>query len=127
MTARCRFTRLDEIKDVSTRSHVAHSVHLTEIGLDAGRHYPVEGLFFREGIAWFYICDEADAEYPTPYCSAFFDLLDPRIPTGWKLSSINPGEIVPAEWAEFPQFYEKLLEGDSGAVALFDQIRQSKT
>lgn len=123
MKARCIFTALKDIADKELYRHVCEYVHLDEIDLVIGQIYLIEGVIFRNDVAWYLICDEVDADYPTPACSVFFDLVDPTVPPNWQIVPENPAYLVPAEWAAFPYFYEKLIDGDPAATAAFTRFR----
>ena len=119
----CSFTALKDIADNDVYNYVRKNIHLDEIDFVVGQIYDVEGIFFWDGMAWYLICDEVDAEYPTPACSVFFDLVDPVVPPNWQIVTGNPACLVPVEWANFPHFYEKLIDGDLEAKAIFARFR----
>jgi hypothetical protein len=123
MIARCLFTSLSAISDAWLQDHVREHVHQMDIGLTPGEAYRVYGVIFRSDIAWFFLCDEAEAEYPKPYCSAFFELIDAGVPKNWKLVPQRPALLVPAEWTQIPHFLEKLVDGDPAAAAVFARLR----
>lgn len=124
MIARCILNKVSEISDPRIREHVQENVHMEDIGLTAGQEYQVVGLLFRSNFVWLYLCDEPNADYPKPYCSAFFQMVDSSVPTGWKLLLEDPPIVVPSAWAEYPRFLEKLVDGDPTAIAVFSEIRR---
>lgn len=87
------------------------------------------GWFFWDNCPWFYLCPEDYDEYPKPFSSVFFDVVDDTLSPHWKLSSVSQGEyealtsLVFDEWAKDSSFYEKLIEGDSEAVDIFAKYR----
>ena len=101
-----------------------------EIDLEVGREYTVYGLVFWDNSPWYYLCAEDYDEYPKPFAAEFFDVLDARLSSHWKLSVVEQGEgeilssLVFSEWAKDPLFYERLIEDDSKAVELFEKYRQ---
>jgi hypothetical protein len=124
MKARCITNTLSSIIDPQLRAHIHEHVHQENIGLNLGETYWVHGVLFRSGVPWFYICDDVEAEYPKPYCSALFELLDSSIPFGWQLVPQLPTLLVPTEWASFPHFLEQLVDGNPNAVTVFQNLRQ---
>ena len=124
MIVLCINTKIDEVVDLKVRKHIQSNVHMDCIDLDVGREYVVFGVVFREGNAWYYLCDEDDAEYPKPYHSVFFDKIENSIPADWVLMDGYPSSIVPSEWADIPNFFEKLLDGDPSIVERFRVIKR---
>lgn len=120
----CKYTALAAIEAAQLRGHVRESVHQDEIDLVRGRQYPVLGILFRGGVPWFYICESEEAEYPRPYCAAFFDFHDATIPPGWVLQWDGRfSSVVPHWWAEVPNFLERLIDGDAEARSTFARAR----
>lgn len=101
-----------------------------EIDLEIGRKYTVYGVVFWDNSPWYYLCSEEYDEYPKPFAAEFFNVSDERLSSHWKLSAVDQGEgeilssLVFGEWAKDPSFYERLVEDDSEAVALFGKYRQ---
>lgn len=127
MIVRCVLNKVSEILDPRIRQHVQESVHLENIGLTVGEEYHVIGLLVRFNFVWLYLCDEPNANYPKPYCSVFFQMVDSCIPVGWKLLPEESPIIVPSAWAGYPQFLERLVDGDPDARAVFSEIKSEHT
>lgn len=127
MIVRCRTNVIEEIADVELREHILEHVHLAEVDLRVGHCYPVLGVLFRDGVPWFLVCEDPKDDFPKTHCSALFDIEEGCVPEGWQLSlgSSNVGNnaILPAEWAEDGQFFEKLVDGDAEAVRVFQTIK----
>jgi hypothetical protein len=127
MLVRCVENRVSSLTDAVIREHVKQHVHLEVIGLDVGRCYQVFGVSFRAGVPWYLICEDINDEYPTPYCSSFFELIDGSFGSGWSLtlSRSNVGEvsILPDEWAKDDRFLEKLVDGEPDAVSYFNNLK----
>jgi len=103
------------------------NVHLDEINLSKGESYFVFGLLFRNATPWFLICEEPEDEYPKPHFSKLFEVIDARIPEGWRYQSISSiGEIavVPEIFAQDPLFLEKLIDGDQRAISGFANLKR---
>ena len=123
MLVRCTNTEVAGIADEHLREHISRHVHLEDIGLERGNEYPVIGVHFREGRVWYFLCDDEDAEYPRPYHAAFFEKIDDYLPNDWVLLDDYPSSVVPREWAETPNFLERLVEGDPIVEAHFESIK----
>jgi len=127
MLVKCVENRILSLTDSAIRDHVKQYVHLKTIGLVIGRCYPVFGVSFRAGIPWYLICEDITDEYPIPFCSSFFDLLDGSFSSGWSLtlSQSNVGEvsILPDEWAMDERFLEKLVDGEPDAISYFNELK----
>lgn len=95
-----------------------------------GQVFTVYGVVFWDNSPWYYIVDDEDDEYPTPYASEFFDVIDKRLSSYWNLSAVDSGEfgvissLVFHEWAEDDRFYERLIDGDLEAEEKFNKYRQ---
>jgi len=128
MIAKCTTNIIEHIVDEAVRQHVQEYVHLSEVDLVVGDRYLIFGILFRQGIPWYLICEQPDDEYPRPYCSVLFDLLDATVPRGWQLtvdqSNVGANAVLPSEWATDPRFLEKLVEGDEQAASLFRTIKR---
>ena len=101
-----------------------------EFDLEIGKEYTVYGLVFWDNCPWYYLCSEEYAEYPTPYAIELFNISDDQLSSYWKLSSECGSEgkvsssLVFDEWAKDPSFYERLVDGDLEAEALFAKYRR---
>ena len=131
MLIQCCCSKVESLLSQQKRSHVAKYGDCIDIGLVVGREYPVYGVLFRDGVPWFLTCEDDSAEYPVPYCSYFFQLVDSSIRSGWALSINdfhNAGQvgILPAKWADDRMFLEKLVDGVPSSVEYFRQLREEK-
>jgi hypothetical protein len=100
-----------------------------QLNLELNSEYVVYGILFRDNCPWFYLCLDEDDESPTPYPAELFKILDDTIPSCWKLFYKNidgkiKTEIVFLEWANEPNFYERLVDSDPVAVKTFKKYRQ---
>lgn len=127
MRVRCTSNRIDSLSEASIQEHVKQSVHLESVDLHIGKDYQVFGVSFDEGIPWFLICEDMADNYPVPHCSAFFELIEGTIDSGWMLSigesNVGSVSLLPAGWATDKFFLEKLVDGDSAAIAYFDSLK----
>lgn len=128
----CKINNLISISDVYVLERLKKYISSSdgEVDLDLGREYTVYGVVFWDNSPWFYLCSEDYDEYPKPFASEFFDVVDERLSPNWKLSSYSQDEyeattsLVFDEWATDPSFYERLIDGDPEAEALFAKYRQ---
>ncbi|UOG47243.1 hypothetical protein [Leptospira noguchii] len=107
---------------------LSKSIHLDELSISVGQEYTVFGIIFWEDIPRFYICDNLEDEYPTPYPSFFFEVVDETLPIDWKLSVYFSNgkvqsQIVFKEWAEDKMFYEKLVDGSEKEIQIFNSYK----
>jgi hypothetical protein len=125
MKVRCKTINVSEVSkgDELLQAHIADTLHLDEIDLQVGVEYTVYGLVFWNGHVRYYLCGDADDDYPTPYLAAFFDLVDASVPEGWSLSLEGSTELVPKEWANRSNFYERLIEGHAEEVEIFSSLK----
>lgn len=101
-----------------------------ELGLVIGKEYTVYGVEFRDNCPWFYICIDEQDVYPVPLAADFFRITDKRLSAHWQLGSKeasngkNQAQLVFFEWATDRFFYENLIDGDDGAMAVFNKYRK---
>ncbi|MDQ0992555.1 hypothetical protein QFZ74_003783 [Streptomyces sp. V3I7] len=100
--------------------------------LAIGKEYVVYAITVVKDAFWYYLLDEHDLPYPVWYPSPLFQVSDGSIPAHWvvnyvsnEASSDRTGAslITFKEWANDPFFYERLVEGEAGAVAAFQNER----
>ena len=100
-------------------------------GLSKGDEFTVYGMIFRDNAPWYYIIDGFQMDYPSPYPSDLFNVVDPRLSRFWELATVVESkesafvstELVFKEWAEDQLFYERLVEGYAQEVEKFKQYR----
>lgn len=128
MLVRCLKNKIAQIEDSVMQMHVKECVHLEEIGLTIGECYRVFGVFFRNGIPWYLLCEESQDEYPKPSCSVFFELVDASVEPGWSLSLNNSNvggvSILPDRWANDGSFLERLVDGEPDSVSYFNELKR---
>jgi len=128
----CKTNNLNSFSDENILSRLKRYIFKPDgdVNLDVGREYTVYGILFRDNTPWYYLCDEDYDEYPTPFASDFFDVVDDRLSKCWKLSYSDLGEgqsstfLAFDEWASDRSFYERLIDGDEAAVSLFSEYRK---
>lgn len=103
----------------------------TILPLSAGAMYAVFAITSFAGGFWYYVLDDDGHSYPIWYPAPVFDVVSGRVPTGWVLGHHRAGDggfvsilSFPA-WASDPHFYEKLVDDDPAAVAVFDRVREA--
>lgn len=101
-----------------------------EVDLELGKEYTVYGVVFWDNSPWYYLCVEEDDEYPRPFAAEFFGVLDGRLSSYWRLSTVSQenggilSSLVFDEWAKDPLFYENLLDDEINALEIFKKYRQ---
>lgn len=127
MRVMCKVRNVFEINELHALTHVSKYINKTdgETDLEVGDIYTVYGVEFRDNHPWYYVCVDEDCEYPKPYSSDFFEVVDNRLSSFWFLSSaVGCGgefytSLVIEEWAKDRMFYERLIDGDSEVVEVF--------
>ena len=127
----CKINNLSNISDESVLDRLKKYISIPdgEIDLDVGREYTAYGVVFWDNSPWYYLCSEDYDEYPKPFASDFFDVVDDQLSPCWKLCHVARGDNEPVtslvfdEWSKAPSFYERLIEGDPDAVNLFAKYR----
>lgn len=131
MQVLCRFNRLNQIVDVTTVNRLKKNINLSgddEIGVEIGQKYLVYGIIFWNDAPWFYLCEDEEDDYPTPFPADLFDIIDDSIPDEWHLSyhcikGIPKSELVFSEWANDLLFYENLINGSKKEVNIFKNYK----
>jgi hypothetical protein len=103
----------------------------TVLPLSVGAMYVVFAITSFVGGFWYYVLDDDGHSYPIWYPAPVFDVVSERVPSGWVLGHhrVGGGGVTsiltfPA-WASDPHFYEKLVDDEPTAVAVFDRVRDS--
>ena len=128
----CKINNLYSVSDQLLLRRLKKYINMPdgEIGLEVGREYPVYGVVFWDNSPWYYLCSEDYDKYPKPFAAEFFNVLDDKLSSFWKLSAMDQGKgeilssLVFDEWAKDSTFYERLVEGDPEAVDLFAKYRK---
>jgi hypothetical protein len=103
----------------------------TQFELAKQKVYTVYAMTLRRGGVWYYVLDGSGVGYPVWMPAPLFEITDPRISQYWTFgfndSGLRDGSAVFAfaEWARDPaDFYDRLTDGDDGAVATFAKYRE---
>lgn len=98
------------------------------VNLRVGEEYIVLGLLVRDGSVWPLVHEEEWEEYPKAFHHGFFDVIDSRMPPWWRFHRSEgngaPISFLPDEWCNDAMFWEKMLNGEKGAVASFLRVLQ---
>ena len=132
MKVKCKVNNVYKITDSTVRNRVENykDEDNGEIYLDVGKIYTVYGVVISNNVPLFLLCTEINEEYPIPFDPAFFEIVDGRFSSFWRLSFFEYEEnkcstsIVFEEWANNPMFFEKLLDGEPEEVATFSRYRK---
>ena len=131
MRVRCIKNNIFDVSDESAIERLQKYIHLSDgqLNLELDADYTVYGVLFRDNSPWYYLCLDEDDEYPKPFASELFEVLDPKLSELWNLSSqlmVSKkimSEIVFSEWSEDSMFYERLVNGDPRAIDVFQKCR----
>lgn len=134
MRARCLHNRLDGISSETIRRRLRRCVHIDgEIdSLKIDSIYDILALTrSSNGEIRIFIDTGTDVGFPSPFPIEFFEIVDCSIPVGWVVGwyslndSIDISILSFSEWVSDCRFYEKLIEGDSNAVAAYTRNRNA--
>jgi hypothetical protein len=102
-----------------------YSISDSEFSIAIGKEYLVYAMTVHYGYVWYYICDESCSYYPIWNPSSFFQVVDGSLSRHW-IYSLKEGERATLrprwafrEWAEDPDYYDKLTDGEEKEVAIF--------
>jgi hypothetical protein len=130
MRVKCKFNAVNDIPDTGVRERLSKSIHRDnpDDDLVVGNIYAVVALArWNDGGFWVYLHTVKESDFPYPYPLEMFDVADPAIPNNWHISFVSqPGGVEVemmtfAEWIADSQFYEKLVDGDERAIALYNK------
>lgn len=132
MKVSCKYNSLKMVKDIEIIQRLSQRINLSDnddLGIDIGKEYVVYGVVFWDNSPWFYICEDEEDTYPTPFPAEFFDIKNNRFPADWQLSfrctdGIPESELVFSEWASDPMFYEKLVDGCEKELVVFSKYKK---
>ncbi|WP_405062218.1 hypothetical protein OG474_11405 [Kribbella sp. NBC_01505] len=102
----------------------------TEFPLTLGCSYPVYGITVLLGLTWYYVLNDDDLPWPVWAPAPLFEIVDGRFPASWQCGYFVFGRdnqyplISFPEWATDYFFYERLVDGEPAARAIFDQRRR---
>ncbi len=127
MRVSCINNIVTAISESEARERVRHSMHLDGplTDLAVGREYAVQAIEERDGGLWLYLHTVAVNDYPFPYPIELFAFRDKSLPASWEIhlqlkqGNVAIKRIAFAAWASDDLFYERLVEGDTGAVLLY--------
>ena len=96
--------------------------------LTIGKMYVVYGIYRKNNINYYLICDDyyngLDYPYPLYIPSAYFQVIDNTSPEMWKIKKTKTELIIGmpplTDWA----FYDKLTDWDKEAVTIFNIIKK---
>lgn len=132
MKVTCSFNNINDIRDQTAVLHLKRYITFPDgvVELEIGKEYVVYGIEFRDNRPWFYICADEHEDYPKPFSSEFFETKDWRLSRCWQLCFEHgygehvQSRLVFAEWARDPSYYERLLDEEDQAVAVFRRYRE---
>lgn len=107
-----------------------YSISYSEFSILIGKQYVVYGMTIHLGHVWYYICDETYSYYPIWNPAPLFQVIDGQLSRHW-IYSYNEGEATQLrpywafpEWANNPDFYGNLTDGEEKEVKIFETYKQ---
>jgi len=97
--------------------------------LQTNNEYLVYGILIRDAFTYFYICEE-DQNYPVPYNSVFFDLIENYVPNDWKIKiKYLENKVITLisfkEMVDNNVFYENLVNGSKKEIEIFNEYKNA--
>lgn len=131
MKVLCVINNIYQLKEISTVERLKKYIHLSDgqLNLEKNKEYNVYGVFFRDNSPWYYINIDDETLEPTLYPAEVFNITNKNLSSYWQLSSIiypdgiKVTSLVFDEWAKDSLFYERLIDGDPEALALFKKYK----
>ncbi len=99
--------------------------------LEPGREYQVQAIVYFDDELFFYLHSIEVSDYPYPYVSELFKIIDSSLPIDWEvgLHAEKGGQrfrrLGFPEWARDNSFYEKLIDGDSACISAYLNNRKA--
>ncbi len=123
----CKNNTLSNLNSESTKCRLRRSIRLEGAIADLriGDSYEVAAVEQRDGGLWIYVHSVTNREYPYPFPIELFGIIDSTCGDDWrvKFEEGDAGQLIKRltfpEWADDEEFYEKLVEGDKFARAVF--------
>lgn len=122
-----RYFIKDQLRSLIKESNESEEVDLP-VSLD--KEYLVYGMTVKEDYVWYYIADELYNYYPRKQCSILFDVVDNKLSRYWVYSFRKNQNYIKAipmwaypEWAEYPDYYDKLTDGDEKEVKIWESYK----
>jgi hypothetical protein len=98
--------------------------------LTVGLTYVVYAITMYRGFAWYYVLDDHQLPYRVWEPAPLFEVESGDIPQGWIVGYERPQNdelgfpvVSFPEWVMDGYFYERLVDGDEDAVAVFEHRR----
>ena len=135
MRVKCIANDVGRLDDVVVRKRLALSIHLdgADEDLVIGSTYFVFALArWNDGGIWIYLNTVDESEHPYPYPLEMFDVIDSALSANWcvNFEQLSSGKALKRisfpEWANDDCFYEKLVDGDKTAMAIYELEKKSK-
>ncbi|MBD2485701.1 hypothetical protein [Planktothrix sp. FACHB-1365] len=97
-----------------------------EFPLTVGKDYTVYAFYIKQGLVWYYICEDNYIYYPMRSPAPLFEVVDNRMSLYWRLK-IDPNgllEVAFEQWFSHPYFYDKLTDQQQEEVLIFDKVKE---
>jgi hypothetical protein len=96
--------------------------------LTPGHSYVVYAVGVNGPGTWLYVADDAFTDGPRQFPVTLFELEDPTVSRHWVLSlghddAEQPDMLAPPEWVRERWFFNRLVDGEPRAVAIFARLK----
>lgn len=131
MRVKCVLRDARDLNNKLVEHRLRRSIHLDgPIGdLGLGKIYNVVGLQESDGGIWVMLDTVEKSDYPYPYPIEMFEIIDCSLPGDWCINFVQRSDgafikrIGFREWATDETFYERLIDGDQGAIDVYRRER----
>jgi hypothetical protein len=127
MRARCKSNRGDDFElPYFDPKHGRPDGHVFD--LTPGRLYTVYAVGFKGSGTWLYVAEDHFIDGPRKFPVILFELEDPSVSKYWvltvgRLDSEQPDMLAPVEWGREPWFFNRIVDGEPEAVAIFAEMK----
>lgn len=134
MLVQCITNDIDKLSSESVRKRLAESTHLDggDADLVISNTYPVYAIEnWSDGGLRVYLHTVIESDHPYPYPLEMFSVIDSLFPAHWcvsfeqRPSGMVVKQISFPEWVNDDHFYEKLVDGDEEAIAIYKLRRDN--
>lgn len=128
MRVKCFVNDISKLNDATLKRRLAESIHRegADEDLVIGSNYVVLGIDrWSDGGLRVYLHTVEESDYPYPYPIEMFEVVDSTVPTGWCVTfeqqplGVGIKRIGFPEWVNDDSFYERLVDGDEAAIAIY--------
>lgn len=126
MKVKCIFNRGENLPQEYLNAHTGYNPK-TEFSIIKDKIYVVYGIICLRFKILYLICDEDYMYYPIGNPAPLFEVIDNKLSMYWVLNYCRKKdyfEIVFKEWFQESYYYDKLTDGETSAVSIFQKYKK---